>query len=134
MGMLMNFDAPMGVNLRLGWTASAADACVGADCLNADLGANGGDDSGVADEAEVAAWLAGGGALEDLIWGGGNPAGTSIGLGYTWWSGGEGVKTSISTNYDYVMAPKAADYNATSTGADWSANYGNLSVVVAFGF
>jgi len=129
MGMLMNFDAPMGVKLRLGWAANAADACVGADCLNADLAANGGDDSGVADEAEVAAWLAGDGSLEDLMWGGGNPASTSIGLGFTWWTGGTGVKTSVSTNYDYVMAPNAAAYTGT-----FAADYSNLSIVVGFGF
>ena len=111
MGMLMNFDAPMGVNLRLGWTASAADFC--------QTGGAGGVDTG--DDVADCAGL--------NVWGGGNPAGTSIGLGYSWWTGGEGVKTSISTNYDYVMAPKAADY------ADgFNANYGNLSVVVAFGF
>ena len=45
---------------------------------------------------------------------------TSVGLGFTWWTGGAGLNTSISTNYDYVMQ-----------GTD---NSTNLSVVVGFGF
>ena len=45
---------------------------------------------------------------------------TSIGLGFTWWSGGDGLNTSISTNYDMV-----------GTGAD---SDGNLSMSVGFGF
>ena len=61
---------------------------------------------------------------------------TSIGLGYTWWSGGSGIKTSISTNYDYIMAPGAADgLEAEDTFLDSQpANSTNLSVVVGFGF
>jgi hypothetical protein len=47
-------------------------------------------------------------------------ASTSIGLGFTWWTGGDGLNTSISTNYDLV-----------GTGAD---SDGNLSMVVGFGF
>lgn len=45
---------------------------------------------------------------------------TSIGLGFTWWTGGAGLNTSISTNYDYVM--------------QGTENSTNLSVVVGFGF
>ena len=45
---------------------------------------------------------------------------TSIGLGFTWWNGGDGLNTSISTNYDLI-----------GTGAD---SDGNLSMVVGFGF
>ena len=45
---------------------------------------------------------------------------TSVGLGFTWWSGGDGLNTSISTNYDLVGTGEAAD--------------GNLSMVVGFGF
>jgi len=45
---------------------------------------------------------------------------TSIGLGFTWWNGGEGFNTSISTNYDLI-----------GTGSD---SDGNLSMVVGFGF
>ena len=45
---------------------------------------------------------------------------TSIGLGFTWWNGGDGFNTSISTNYDL-----------RGTGAD---SDGNLSMVVGFGF
>ena len=52
-------------------------------------------------------------------------AGTSIGLGFTWWTGGEGVKTSISTNYDMCMAVNNA--NAAT-------NDNVLSVTVGFGF
>ena len=55
-------------------------------------------------------------------WNGANE--TSVGLGYTWWSGGEGLNTSISTNYDMV----------TSTAADPNTYDGNLSIVVGFGF
>ena len=62
-------------------------------------------------------------------------AGTSVGLGFTWWTGGTGLKTSISTNYDYVMAPgadeAAADGNLSD---DQLINSSNLSVVVGFGF
>ena len=47
-------------------------------------------------------------------------ADTSVGLGFTWWNGGDGLNTSISTNYDLV-----------GTGAD---SDGNLSMVVGFGF
>ena len=47
-------------------------------------------------------------------------ASTSIGLGFTWWTGGDGFNTSISTNYDLI-----------GTGAD---SDGNLSMVVGFGF
>ena len=50
-------------------------------------------------------------------------AGTSIGLGFTWWSGGEGLKTSISTAYDMCMAIDAANGSEN-----------NLSVTVGFGF
>ena len=50
-------------------------------------------------------------------------AGTSIGLGYTWWTGGAGLKTSLSTNYDMVM---------DSAGAEDSV--GKLSLNVSFGF
>ena len=49
-------------------------------------------------------------------------ANTSIGLGYTWWSGGEGLSTSISTNYDLTGT-------TTTDQGD-----GNLSMVVSFGF
>ena len=45
---------------------------------------------------------------------------TSIGLGFTWWNGGDGLNTSISTNYDMRGVGDASD--------------GNLSVVVGFGF
>ena len=45
---------------------------------------------------------------------------TSIGLGFTWWNGGDGLNTSVSTNYDYVMQGTANDTN--------------LSVTVGFGF
>ena len=60
---------------------------------------------------------------------------TSMGLGYTWWSGGDGIKTSISTNYDYIMSP-GADSDATA-GDDFATqdeNSMNLSMVVGFGF
>jgi len=113
LGLLMVFDAPAGVSLRLGWTADNDDACSGADTTSdnpvdcADAGVNGG---------------AG-------VWGGGNPAGTSIGLGYTWWSGGESFKTSISTNFDYMMKPEAGNYVDA-----FEDNATNLSVVVGFGF
>ena len=41
-------------------------------------------------------------------------------LGFTWWNGGDGLNTSISTNYDLVGTGATAD--------------GNLSMVVGFGF
>ena len=50
-------------------------------------------------------------------------AGTSVGLGFTWWTGGTGVKTSISTAYDMC-----SDLDNTNDPE------GNLSVTVGFGF
>ena len=120
LGMLMNFDAPMGVTLRLGWTASSADACNANDT---------GNDTGDTNDVDCAA-VGGAGAT----WTAGSPANTLIGLGFTWWTGGTGVKTSISANFDYAMAPAAGAFNASTAGADWKDNYSNLSVVVGFGF
>ena len=48
---------------------------------------------------------------------------SAVGLGFTWWSGGEGLKTSISTAYDQV--------STNNGGADPE---GKLSVSVGFGF
>ena len=45
---------------------------------------------------------------------------TSLGLGFTWWNGGDGFNTSISTNYDLRGTGDTSD--------------GNLSMVVGFGF
>ena len=61
---------------------------------------------------------------------------TSIGIGYTWWTGGSGIKTSISTNYDYIMSPGALDGGAAADNLDATQvqNRNNLSVVVGFGF
>merc|ERR1712096_466608 len=73
LGMLIYFDAPAGVTLRMGW--------------------DGGDDQ------------------------------TSVGLGFTWWTGGSGLNTSISTAYDMV-----SDINGAAPSA------GELSVTVGFGF
>ena len=61
-------------------------------------------------------------------------AGTSVGLGYTWWTGGTGLKTSISTNYDYVMAPGATGDVVDTIDNTQLANGSNLSVVIGFGF
>ena len=119
LGMLMNFEAPMGVTLRLGWTASASDSCV--------------DDNGDAVDG-IASDTACTDAADTNVWTAGSPANTLIGLGFTWWTGGTGVKTSISTNFDYAMEPAAGEFNASTVGADWEANYSNLSVVVGFGF
>ena len=98
LGMMMYFDAPAGVTLRLGWTAE-------------DNGSNTGNN------------------VND-----GAAASTSIGLGYTWWTGGTGLKTSISTNYDYMMAPNADDDTTDPVFADSEKNTSNLSVTVGFGF
>ena len=54
LGMLMYFDAPLGVTLRLGWSETNATS--------------------------------------------------SVGMGFTWWAGGDGLKTSIGTAYDMVAA------------------------------
>ena len=119
LGMLMYFDAPAGVTLRLGWTAGADASCSTAwddgagdawdgtegDC---NLGENGADNAGGGDDGVFSAELF---------------AETAVGLGFTWWTGGEGLQTSISTNYDYIMSPGAA-----------AENFSNLSVVVGFGF
>ena len=53
---------------------------------------------------------------------------TSLGLGFTWWNGGDGIKTSLSTNFDYIMAPSSTDEDIQRT------NTVNLSAVVGFGF
>ena len=103
LGMLMMFDAPMGVTLRLGWSAEDA---IGA--------ADDGNDPNTDDD--------------------GFAAETSVGLGFTWWTGGTGVKTSISTNYDYVMAPGAGGGAGDEFTDSQLANSSNLSVVVGFGF
>ena len=60
-------------------------------------------------------WTAASGEGDDAV-----AASTSVGLGFTWWNGGDGFNTSISTNYDMVGTGATAD--------------GNLSMVVGFGF
>ena len=105
LGMMMYFDAPAGVTLRLGWTAGVAGFDT-ADDVDADTD---NEDNGFVPE-------------------------TSVGLGYTWWTGGTGLKTSISTNYDYVMAPGAGGAVGDEWSADQLENSSNLSVVVSFGF
>ena len=113
LGMLMLFDAPAGVTLRLGWTAAVAgfDAADDGDAatLTDDDGNAANDDNGFV-------------------------AQTSVGLGYTWWTGGTGLKTAISTNYDYVMSPGAGGAVGDEFSADQLENGSNLSVVVSFGF
>ena len=118
LGMMMSFDAPAGVSLRLGWTAGNADSCTDAD----------GNPVAVATNALCDADDTDGNGADDSVWAAGNPAGTSIGLGYTWWSGGSAFKTSISTNFDYIMRPDAG------LEAVWEENLSNLSVAVGFGF
>jgi len=98
LGMMMTFDAPAGTSLRLGWVALEDATCTEFD---------GADWDGTDDDCT--------GDFVDVV-----NAKTSIGLGFTWWSGGSGLNTSISTNYDYIMQ---GGLNST-----------NLSVVVGFGF
>jgi len=50
---------------------------------------------------------------------------TSVGLGFTWWNGGDGLNTSISTSYDMRITEVADEANT---------NDGNVSVTVGFGF
>ena len=113
LGMLMLFDAPAGVTLRLGWTAAVTGTQTEGAGLDGDIDAI--DDNTFTDDDN------------------GFVAETSVGLGYTWWTGGTGLKTAISTNYDYVMAPgaAAAGENLDATQLE---NGSNLSVVVSFGF
>ena len=47
---------------------------------------------------------------------------TSVGLGFTWWTGGDGLNTSISTAYDMVSPDGGGTGDA------------KLSVTVGFGF
>jgi hypothetical protein len=101
LGMMMTFDAPAGTSLRLGWVALVDASCT--------TGTDGG--AGAWDGTEANCTDG---------YDGGADAMTSIGLGFTWWSGGAGLNTSISTNYDYVM--------------QGTENSTNLSVVVGFGF
>ena len=72
LGMLMAFEVPAGVSLRLGWNATDATS--------------------------------------------------AIGLGYTWWTGGSGFNTSISTAYDMVSPDGGGTGDA------------KLSVTIGFGF
>ena len=118
LGLMMMFDAPAGVSLRLGWTGGNDDACVGAQDA-------GGNDLPTTTSSVDCAAAATPGEFTD-----GNPAGTSIGLGYTWWTGGSSFKTSISTNFDYIMRP----HDALDFEQGWEDNSTNLSVVVGFGF
>ena len=61
-----------------------------------------------------------------LGWQGGDADTSSIGLGYTWWTGGTGLKTSISTSFDMV---------SNNTPVDGEENSWNtLSMAVGFGF
>ena len=113
LGMMMYFDAPAGVTLRLGWTAAVA----GFDAPDDGDGATDTDNDGDANNDDN-----------------GFVAETSVGLGYTWWTGGTGLKTSISTNYDYVMAPGAGGVAGDSLSPTQLENGSNLSVVVSFGF
>lgn len=53
---------------------------------------------------------------------------TSVGLGVNWWSGGDGLKTSIGTNLDYVMAPGGTALSEQEENAT------NLSITISFGF
>jgi len=53
----------------------------------------------------------------------GGAAGTSVGLGFTWWTGGTGFKSSISTAYD--MCTDITGVNDPEA---------SLSVTVGFGF
>ena len=132
MGMIMNFDAPLGVKLRLGWAGSVDGTVNAAFCTDADTDNDGtpdADQSGF-DEGSCADPagddLTGDGADEPGFWtaesdnNNGRVAQTSVGLGFTWWTGGAGLNTSISTNYDYTMQ-----------GTD---NSTNLSVTIGFGF
>ena len=48
---------------------------------------------------------------------------TGIGLGYTWWTGGAGLKTSISTAYDQIMDNQGVRETSES-----------LTMTVGFGF
>ena len=107
LGMMMHFAAPAGTSLRLGWVGLVpAEA---ATCENGGGNADGSWDGtqGSCIDGYVA-------ATEEAA------AKTSLGLGFTWWTGGAGLNTSISTNFDYVMQ-----------GSD---NSTNLSVTVGFGF
>ena len=109
LGMMMYFDAPAGVTLRLGWTAQVDGTVVDLPDDDPDAG--------------------------DIDQNDGRVAETSVGLGYTWWTGGTGLKTSISTNYDYVMAPGADEAGDDGDFLDGQlVNGSNLSVVVGFGF
>ena len=114
LGLMMSFAVPnTGASLRLGWAAE--DAGTQTDNTVGD------DDDGVDNPTDDNNGLA---------------AETSIGIGYTWWTGGNGIKTSISTNYDYIMAPGALDGGAAADNLDATQvqNRNNLSVVVGFGF
>ncbi len=59
-----------------------------------------------------------------------NGASSGFGLGYTWWTGGTGLKTSISTSYDMVTDN---DGRNAANNADVDA-MGKLSLTVGFGF
>ena len=56
-------------------------------------------------------------------------ASSGVGLGYTWWTGGTGLKTSISTSYDMVM-----DNDNDDGAGNPVDSMGKLAVTVGFGF
>ena len=110
LGMMMTFAAPAGTSLRLGWVALVDGGFVW-------------DNPGGAGTCDDGASL----TEADCVAAGDAAAKTSIGLGFTWWSGGDGLNTSISTSYDMVLT------NPADAAAD-NTNDGNLSVTVGFGF
>jgi len=126
MGLQMFFAVPnTGATLRLGWS----DAITGTTT-------EGPGDDGILDDDGNAG---NGDETADNTFANnddGFAAETSIGIGYTWWTGGNGIKTSISTNYDYVMSPGALDGGAAAGNLDatQAKNSTNLSVTVGFGF
>ena len=44
---------------------------------------------------------------------------STYGVGYTWWSGGEGIKTSLSTVIDYSTAGAGADETTLRMNLNW---------------
>jgi len=68
----------------------------------------------------------------DSTSGGFDTEGTSIGMGFTWWSGGSAVKTSISTAYDMCMPTDPANTAGAAGATVGTSN--TLSLTVGFGF
>ena len=55
----------------------------------------------------------------DLRFGYHSAGASTYGIGYTWWSGGEGIQTSISTVVDYSTSGSGTDETTVRINLNW---------------